>query len=487
MKRFRGIFFYIAVIAVFSFLIYLILSSGNHLEKGRPVIRLAASGQSSLHQFTDGFIKNLTGPLATLLAQIAIIIMAGNLAGWVCKKLGQPRVIGEIFAGIALGPSLIGRLFPVFSHTIFPTASLGSLQFLSQIGLIIFMFVIGMELDLRALKNKSKDALVISHASIIIPFTLGLGLAYFIYRSLAPAGIPFFSFGLFMGISMSITAFPVLARICQERGINKTRLGALVITCAAADDITAWCLLTVVIAVVKAGSVMSFVYTTALAVAYVIVMLKAVKPLLKLIYSRNIKPGYLGMPVALFFLTLIISSYATEAIGIHALFGAFMAGIVMPDNITFREIFIERIKDVALFLLLPLFFVFTGLRTQIGVLNDTYLWGICGMVILVAVTGKFIGSSFAARFIGQSWKDSLSIGALMNTRGLVELIVLNIGYDLGVLTKPVFAMLVIMALVTTIMTVPVLNLLDKIFGKSPAEEPLLPEEHPHDDVISAGR
>jgi Kef-type K+ transport system membrane component KefB len=189
------------------------------------------------------------------------------------------------------------------------------------------------------------------------------------------------------------------------------------------------------------------------------------------------------MPVAMFFLTLIISSYATEAIGIHALFGAFMAGIVMPDNITFRGIFIERIKDVALFLLLPLFFVFTGLRTQIGLLNEPYLWGVCAVTILVAVTGKFVGSASAAKFVGQSWKDSLSIGALMNTRGLVELIVLNIGYDLGVLNKEVFAILVIMALVTTFMTVPILNLLDKIFGKSPSEEEL-PDDLPEEELIS---
>jgi Kef-type K+ transport system membrane component KefB len=486
MKKFRNIFFYILLIGGFSFLIYLALTAGNELEKGRHIVKLAASSKSAAHQFADGLIKNLTGPLATLLAQIAVIIIAGNMAGWICKKLGQPRVIGEIFAGIALGPSLVGRFFPAFSHTIFPVQSLGSLQFLSQIGLIIFMFVIGMELDLRAIKNKSKDAIVISHASIIVPFTLGIGLAYFIYQALAPAGVPFFSFGLFMGISMSITAFPVLARICQERGISKTRLGALVITCAAADDITAWCLLTVVIAVVKAGSVMSFVYTAVMAIAYVITMLKGVKPLLKLIYSRNIKPGYLGMPVAMFFLTLIISSYATEAIGIHALFGAFMAGIVMPDNITFRGIFIERIKDVALFLLLPLFFVFTGLRTQIGLLNEPYLWGVCAITILVAVTGKFVGSASAAKFVGQSWKDSLSIGALMNTRGLVELIVLNIGYDLGVLNKEVFAILVIMALVTTFMTVPILNLLDKIFGKSPSEEEL-PDDLPEEELISGDR
>lgn len=470
MKKFRSALFYIALIGIFSFIIYWLLIHGKDLEQGRHVVLLKTSTKSSASQLVDSLMHNLTGPLAILLAQIAVIIVAGNIAGWICSKLGQPRVIGEIFAGIALGPSLIGRFFPGFSHALFPAQSLGTLQFLSQVGLIIFMFVIGMELDFGAIKNKAKDALVISHASIIIPFTLGVGLAYFIYRSLAPAGVPFFSFGLFLGISMSITAFPVLARICQESGINKTRLGALVITCAAADDITAWCILTIVIAVVKAGSAMSFVYTVLMAIAYVLFMLKAVKPLLKVIYSRNIKPGYLGIPVSVFFLTLIVSAYTTEAIGIHALFGAFMAGIVMPGNINFREVFIERIKDVSLFLLLPLFFVFTGLRTQVGLLNDAYLWKICAMVTLVAIAGKFAGSALAAKFVGQTWKNSLSIGALMNTRGLMELIVLNIGFDLGVLNKEVFAMMVIMALVTTFMTVPILDVINKVFGKATEDE-----------------
>lgn len=349
---------------------------------------------------------------------------------------------------------------------LFPPDSLGNLQFLSQIGLILFMFVVGMELDLKVLKNRANEAIVISHASIVIPFTLGIGLAYFIYYRFAPDGVPFLSFALFMGIAMSITAFPVLARIVQERGIHKTKLGAIVITCAAADDITAWCILAAVIAIVKAGTFASSMYIISLAILYVLLMLFVVKPFLKKIGDLFATRENLSKPVvAIFMVTLIISSYITEIIGIHALFGAFMTGAIMPDITKIRKIIIEKVEDVSLILLLPLFFVFTGLRTQIGLINDSYLWQITGLIILVAVVGKFFGSALAAKFVGQNWRDSLTIGALMNTRGLMELIVLNIGLDLKVLTPEVFTMMVIMALVTTFMTGPVIDLIDFIFNK----------------------
>ena len=326
------------------------------------------------------------------------------------------------------------------------------------------MFVVGMELDLKVLRNKAKEAVIISHASIIIPFTLGLVLAYTIYTDFAPKGIEFISFGLFLGIAMSITAFPVLARIVQERGLQKTKIGAMVITCAAADDITAWCLLAGVIAIVKAGSITSSLYIIVLSFIYVVAMIKLVRPFLRRIGNMYDTAEKITKPVvAIFFLTLLISSYLTEIIGIHALFGAFVAGVIMPDNMKFRKMFIEKIEDVSLVVLLPLFFVFTGLRTEIGLLNTPELWKVCGLIILVAVVGKFIGSALAAKFVGQNWRDSLTIGALMNTRGLMELVVLNIGFDLGVLTKEVFAMMVIMALATTFMTGPALNLIDLIF------------------------
>ena len=463
MRKYRNVFFYLSIIGGFSGLMYWIVQKGKVLEVGRN-IPAPKVGDGPLMDFLDSFGHNLEHPLALLLAQIITIILAARVLGWVCTKIGQPTVIGEIVAGIVLGPSLIGLFFPGFSNTLFPAHSLGNLQFLSQIGLILFMFMVGMELDLKTLKNKAHDAVVISHASIIIPFALGIGLAYFIYQTFAPAGVPFLAFGLFIGIAMSITAFPVLARIVQERGIHKTRLGAIVITCAATDDITAWSILAGVIAIVKAGSFVSSLYTIAIAVVYVFVMIKVVRPFLKrvgdLYPTREIMSKQV---VAIFFLTLILSAYATEVIGIHALFGAFMAGTIMPDNTKFRNMFTQKVEDVALVLLLPLFFVFTGLRTQIGLINDSYLWLVTGLIILVAITGKFVGSALAAKFVGQNWRDSLSIGALMNTRGLMELVVLNIGYDLGILSPEIFSMMVIMALVTTFMTGPALDLTERLF------------------------
>lgn len=464
MNQLKKSLFYLVMIGGFSALMYRIMVMGTGLEDGRIIHVPVGSRESQWRQFLQALSHNLEHPLAMLLAQIVTIILVARIFGWLCRKIGQPAVIGEIAAGIALGPSLVGMYFPEFSHALFPPASLGNLQFLSQIGLILFMFVIGMEIDLTILRNKAKDAVVISHASIVVPFALGMGMAYFIYTSFAPEGVPFSSFGLFMGIAMSITAFPVLARIVQERGLHRSHLGTIVITCAAADDITAWCLLAAVIAIVKAGSFVSAIYTLMLAVGYVVLMSKLVKPFLKRIADLYGSREKLGKPiVAIFFLTLIVSSYATEVIGIHALFGAFMAGAIMPENVKFRNIFIEKVEDIALVLLLPLFFVFTGLRTQIGLINDIHLWQITGLIVLVAVVGKFVGSALAARFVGQSWKDSLTIGALMNTRGLMELVVLNIGYDLGVLTPEVFSMLVIMALVTTLMTGPALDLINALF------------------------
>jgi len=442
---------------------YWIVSAGASLEKGRHITNTVSS---SIQQpdFTGFLDNNLNHPLAILLAQIVTIILVARLFGWLCTKIRQPRVIGEMIAGIVLGPSFVGMYFPDFSSFIFPPQSLGNLQFLSQIGLILFMFIIGMDLDLKLLKNKKQEAVIISHASIIFPFSLGMGLAYFIYQSYAPEGVRFLSFALFMGIAMSITAFPVLARIVRERGITKTNLGTIVITCAAADDITAWCILAAVIAMVKAGSFTTSLYIIFLALVYVLVMIKVVRPFLGHLGNKYSTKDKLTKPVvATFFLTLILSSFTTEVIGIHALFGAFMAGAVMPDNINFRNLFKEKIEDLSVVLLLPLFFVFTGLRTQISLLNVPGLWELALVVIIVAVAGKFIGSALAARFVGYDWKESLSIGALMNTRGLMELVVLNIGYDLGVLTTEVFSIMVLMALLTTFMTGPTLDLINRAF------------------------
>ncbi len=475
MKNHRNTIFYLVVTGGFTALIYWLICQGKHLELDKKLLR-PVTENGHWNDFMASLTLNLHHPLAILLAQIITIIVVARFFGWVFRKIGQPSVIGEIIAGIVLGPSLLGLYFPEFSIALFPIQSLGNLQFLSQIGLILFMFIIGMELDLKVLQNRAKEAIVISHASIVIPFALGIGLAYFVYYRFAPVGVAFLPFALFMGIAMSITAFPVLARIVQERGIHKTKLGAIVITCAAADDITAWCLLAAVIAIVKAGTFVSSLYVIGLAIFYVIVMLFVVKPFLKKIGELYGTKDNLSKPVvAIFFLILIISSYTTEIIGIHALFGAFMTGVIMPDITKFRNLFIEKVEDVSVILLLPLFFVYTGLRTEIGLINDPYLWKVTGFIILVAVIGKFFGSALAAKFVGQSWRDSFTIGALMNTRGLMELVVLNIGLDLKVLTPEVFTMMVIMALVTTFITGPTLNFINYIFKTKDAS--ILDEIH----------
>ena len=463
MKKYRYLLFYILTIGGFSLAMYLTVHKGEHLESGvvNSLIPLTSSGWA---HFKVTFGQNLNQPLAKLLLQIITIIIFARIFGFICKKIGQPSVIGEIIAGIVLGPSVLGLISPGLSGNLFPPESLITLNFLSQIGLILFMFIVGMDVDLKVLGKKAPEAFVVSHASIIIPFALGMMLAYFIFKDFTEQNVKFLPFSLFIGISMSITAFPVLARILQERGLMKTKIGALAITCAAVDDITAWCILAALIAIVKSGSFVSSVYTILLATAYVVFMLTMIRPFLKRlgdIYTS--KEGISKPIVAIFFVTLLLSAFTTEIIGIHALFGAFMAGVIMPPNINFRSVLIEKIEDVSLVLLLPIFFVITGLRTQIGLINDPHLWMITFLIILVAVIGKFLGSAISLKFIGQKWRESLIIGALMNTRGLMQIVVLNIGYDLGVISPEIFAMMIIMALVTTFMTGPALDLIDKLF------------------------
>jgi Kef-type K+ transport system membrane component KefB len=468
MKKFKNSFFYVTILVVFSGLIYSILLRGKTLEVGKVSNKIIEK-HDYVNEFITSILQNVFHPLAILLAQIVTIIFVARFFGWVCRKIGQPTVIGEMLAGIALGPSLFGAYFPDLFPILFPQESIVNLKFLSQIGLIFFMFVVGMELDLKVLRTKVKEAFIISHTSIIISYALGLVLATMLYKEFAPEGVSFMSFGLFLGVAMSIAAFPVLARIVQERGLQKTKIGALVITCAAIDDITAWCLLAGVIAIVKAGSVASSLFIIGMAIAYILLMLVLVRPFLRHIGNLYSSAEKITKPVvAIFFVTLLISSYLTEIIGIHALVGAFVAGVIMPDNMKFRNIFIEKVEDVSLVVLLPLFFVVTGLNTKIGLLNTEYLWKTTGIIVLVAVGAKFISSALTAKYVGQNWKDSLTLGALMNTRGLMELIVLNIGLELGVLSPKIFAMMVIMALSTTFMTGPALNLIDFIFKKRKA-------------------
>lgn len=475
MRKHRDTIFYILTIGGFSALIYLVILAGqNNLQKGIHVVSSHFAGKDPWTNFLDSLSENVSVSISVLLLQIIIILITIRISGWLCKKIGQPVVIGEILSGVVLGPSLLGHYFPGFFGHVFPAHSLGSIQMLSQIGLILFMFIVGMELNLKSVKNRAGNALLISHASIIFPFTCGVLLAYLLFPLYETKNINFLSFSLFIGISMSITAFPVLARIVQERGIHKTHIGPIVITCAAVDDITAWCILAAVIAIVKAGSLTSSFFVIVLAVIYVLVMLKVIRPFIQRIADAQTDNGKLSRSyIAFFVILLLLSSFTTEAIGIHALFGAFLMGVIMPKSAKFRSLLTSKMEDIVLIVFLPLFFVFTGLRTQIGLLNDISLWGICLLITVVAILGKLIGSTYAARFVRYSWKESLTIGTLMNTRGLMELVVLNIGYDLGVLSPEIFAMMVIMALATTFMTSPMLNAIDRVFKNDKREDETL--------------
>lgn len=409
-------------------------------------------------------IKQFHHPLALLLTQIIIIMIATRVFGLIATKVLLPIVVGEIAAGIILGPSVFGGLFPDLSAALFPATSLGNLSMISQIGLIFFMFVIGMELDWESLKNQTKASVVISHSSIVFPFFLGVATALFLYDTLAPKNTSFIPFALFMGIAMSITAFPVLARIVKERKICNTSYGAMALTCAAADDATAWYILAVIIAIASSTSFVASAMSLGLIIGYMLTMIYVLKPFLSWLGNKYKDEQKLDMGLVSIILTiLLISSLATEAIGIHALFGAFIAGAVMPSTkeSNLRELLSPKLEYVSILVLLPLFFALTGLRTQIGLMETSYHWMICILIITVAVVGKLFGAAISSKFMGFSWKDSFKIGALMNTRGLMELIVLNIGFELGIIGAELFAIFVIMALVTTAMTGPLLYLIDK--------------------------
>ena len=477
----RNYTFYVLMLLIFGGLFWMVIREGKlwdrafdktHREavemvSGHVAVQQApASCPAPLELFTQSLHEGVHHPVAMLLLQIISILVAVRIFSWLFKYLGQPGVIGEIVAGIVLGPSLLGHFFPETFGFLFAPDSLESLNILSQIGLILFMFIIGMELDLGILRKKGSQTLVISHASIIVPFFLGTVLAWQVYPEFGFGHTTFVPFALFIGISVSITAFPVLARIIQERNLGKTPMGMLAIASAANNDITAWCLLAAIIAIAKAGSVASAGYTLLCVILYVLFMFGLVRPFMRKLGNIYNSQEIISKPlVAFIFLVLILSSYITEVLGVHALFGAFVAGVIMPANLSFRRIMTEKVEDVALVLFLPLFFVFTGLRTEIGALNTAHLWGVCALFVAVSIVGKLAGAALSARFVGESWKDSLSIGVLMNTRGLMELIVLNIGYEMGVLPSSIYVIFVITALFTTFMATPSLVLIDKLFAR----------------------
>jgi Kef-type K+ transport system membrane component KefB/nucleotide-binding universal stress UspA family protein len=393
-----------------------------------------------------------------LLLQIAAILVVSRLLGVLTRRLGQPLVIAEVTAGIVLGPSLLGWLWPEAMAAVFPAHSLDVLKMLSQVGLVLFMFLIGLELDPRLLRGRARASIAISHSSIAAPFALGALGAWLLHEDYAPEGVRFLPFLMFMGAAMSITAFPVLARILSERNLFATRVGTIAITCAAVDDVTAWCLLAFVVGVARSEGLGHALWTTGLSLTYLAVMLLVLRPLLQRLGKRvRSREGLTPNTIAFVLLLLLLSASATELIGIHALFGAFVMGAILPKEGGLSGALADKIESIAVVLLLPLFFAYSGLRTEIGLVDSWSEWGVTAFVILLATIGKFGGSFVAARWTGLRWREASAIGILMNTRGLMELIVLNIGMDLGVISPTLFTMMVLMALVTTVATTPILK------------------------------
>lgn len=399
--------------------------------------------------------------LPTLLIQIGVILIMARAIGWAARKINQPQVVGEMIAGILLGPSAFGWFSPGLSAVVFPPDSLGFLNALSQIGLLLFMFLVGLEFNPKLLHGQGKIVIITSHVSIIVPFLLGILLAAFLYPYISDKNVVFLHFALFFGVAMSVTAFPVLARILNERNMLQSRLGVITIACAAVDDITAWGILAGVILLVRSGDIaISLWLILGSSAAYIILMLTGVRKILgrlvPIYYTHNTITQSM---LAFILLLVLISAWITEQLGIHALFGAFLIGVILPKHHEFVQLLTHKLEDVVVVLLLPIFFAFTGLRTSIGFINGINMWFYCGLIIAVAILGKLGGSTLAARMTGLSWREASALGMLMNTRGLMELVILNIGVDIGVISPTLFTMMVFMALITTFMTTPLLELI----------------------------
>jgi len=403
--------------------------------------------------------------LHVLLALVVVLVLA-RILGALFRRLNQPQVMGEVVAGILLGPSFLGWLAPGIASQVLPVNAAPYLAVIAQVGVVLYMFLVGLDLDTDLLQKRTQSAIAISHASIVVPFLLGATFALWLYPLYSTGVFSFTTFALFIGVAMSITAFPVLARILTDRGMQKTRLGVIALACAAIDDVTAWCLLAFAIGVAHAhtGSLWIILITTISFIFFVLLIAK--RGALWLVQRQTAKGRTTQDIFAIVCAALLLSALVTERIGIHALFGAFLLGTVIPNDSALARDIRARCEDLVVVLLLPVFFAFTGMRTQIGLLHGTRDWLACILIIAVASLGKFGGSFLAARWTGSDWREAASLGVLMNTRGLMELIVLNIGLDLGVLSPVLFTMFVIMAIITTLVTTPILHALSEARDQS---------------------
>ena len=402
--------------------------------------------------------------LIHVLVALAAVLITGRLLGVLFRYLGQPPVIGEVVGGILLGPSLLGQVWPEAAEFVLPPSVAPYLAVIAQLGVILYMFLVGLELNPGLLRERARATVAISHASITVPFLLGAALALVLYPRLSSSDVSFTSFALFLGVATSITAFPVLARILTDRRMQTTRLGVIALGCAATDDVTAWCLLAFVVGVAQA-KVGGALLVLALTLAYIGFMVVVVRPLARRFLGQFDEASLTPGVVAVVFAALLLSALATEAVGIHAIFGAFLLGAVIPHDSTLARDFTHKLEDLVTVLLLPAFFAFTGMRTRIGLASGAEQWLLCGLIIAVATLGKFGGTLAAARLTGLGWRDAAALGLLMNTRGLMELIALNIGLDMKIISPALFAMMVLMALVTTMATTPLLHLIAPVAAK----------------------